>query len=74
MSSERAGLSINPLACPDERNFSVYSASLLASTPSDRTYLAHRRGSVSFLDSFIPPHCNFEGGSTCQLGYGNVPY
>lgn len=50
MSSERAELSINPLACPDERNFSVYSASLPADTPSDRTHLAHRRGSVSLLN------------------------
>jgi hypothetical protein len=50
MSSERAGLSINPLACPDERNISVYSASLPADTPSDRTHLVHRRGSVSLLN------------------------
>ena len=75
MSSECVRLQINPLACLDERNSSVHSARLPTVTSSDRTRLAHRRGSVSFLNSLIPPHHRHsEGGSTCRLGYGNVPY
>jgi hypothetical protein len=49
MSGEYRGLSINPLTCLDERNFSVYSASLSAATPSDCVQVAQYRGSVSLL-------------------------
>ena len=73
-SSECVRLRIKPLACLDERNSSVHPASLPTVTPSDRTQLAQRRGSVLFLTSLVQPHRDSEGGSTCRLGFGNMPY